>query len=79
MQTVVSALAQVAIFIFGASAIWCVGRPEPWRKWGYLLGLCGQPFWLYLTATKEQWGIFALCLWYTYSWCQGVYHHILKR
>ena len=71
-------IAQVGIGIFGCSAIWLVGRKESWRKWGYLLGLCGQPFWIYTTVTHQQWGILALSVWYAYSWAQGVWNYIIK-
>jgi carbohydrate-binding DOMON domain-containing protein len=42
-------ISQIAIMIFGASAIWFVSRTEKWKRWGYILGLCGQPFWIYTT------------------------------
>ena len=68
--------AQIGIMIFGCSAIWLVGRREDWRKWGYALGLCSQPFWFYTAYTHAQWGILILSLWYTYSWAQGAYNFI---
>lgn len=68
-------ISQVAIAVFGASAIWFVGRKEHWKRWGYILGVLGQPFWFYTTIVNEQWGIFALCLFYTYSWLQGVWNY----
>lgn len=71
-------IAQICIFIFGASAVWLVGRTEKWRRWGYINGLCGGPFWLYVTAVNNQWGIFALSLFYSYSWGQGVYNFWIK-
>jgi len=27
------------------------------RRWGYVVGLSGEPFWLYESWTKGQWGI----------------------
>lgn len=72
-------IAQIAIIIFGCSAIWFVGRKEQWKKWGYILGLCGQPFWLYTSFTEKQWGIFILSIFYTYSWAQGIYNYWIKK
>ena len=69
---------QVAIMIFGCSAIWLVGRREKWRRWGYILGLCSQPFWFWTTLAHRQYGIFFLCLWYTYSWGQGVWNYWIR-
>lgn len=69
---------QFGIAIFGPLAIWLVGRPEEWRKWGYLCGICSQPFWFYTTIKNEQWGILVLSIFYTYSWMQGIWNYILK-
>ena len=72
------AISQIGIFLFGASAIWFVGRKEKWSRWGYVLGLIGQPFWFYTTITYEQYGLVVLCLFYTYSWGQGFYNFWIK-
>lgn len=77
-MTVDMIIAQIGIIIFGMSSIWFVGRKEEWRKWGYLLGLCSQPFWFYITIKSELYGVALLSCWYTYSWCQGIYYHIIK-
>lgn len=69
---------QVMIFIFGASGIWFVSRKEDWKRWGYILGLMGQPFWFYSALTNEQWGILALTAFYTYSWSQGIFNYWIK-
>lgn len=74
----VAGIIQGFIFLFSASAIWLVGRKESWRKWGYVCGLCAQPFWFYSTYQNEQWAIMALCVWYTYAWSMGVYNFIIK-
>lgn len=66
---------QLAIFFLGCSAIWVIGRREEWNRWGYILGLCSQPFWLWTSIINEQWGIAVLSLWYAYSWGQGVYNY----
>jgi hypothetical protein len=71
-------ICQVAILVFGCSAIWFVGRLEDWKKWGYILGLCSQPFWIWTTISHKQYGITLLSFWYTYSWCQGIYNYWIK-
>ncbi len=69
-------LPQVFIMIFGVSAVWLVGRKQPnIRRWGYVCGLCAQPFWLWTTLAHEQWGIAAMCAFYTYSWASGLRNH----
>ena len=66
---------QVVIAITGAAAIWMVGRKNAWRKWGYLVGLASQPFWLYATWSSQQYGMFALSCWYVYAWAQGYWNN----
>ena len=69
-------LAQIGILIFGCSAVYLVGNPDKRvRRWGYLLGLCGQPFWFWSSYQAGQWGIFALCCWYTFAWGKGAWGH----
>jgi len=72
-------ICQTWIVIFGCSAIWFVGRLEQWKRWGYILGLISQPAWVYTTIKHDQWGIFLLSLFYTYSWGQGVYNYWIKQ
>jgi nicotinamide riboside transporter PnuC len=71
-------ISQVAILILSAAAIWFVSRREHWKRWGYIIGLCSQPFWFYTTITNKQYGMVLLSLWYTYSWAQGVLNYWVK-
>ena len=66
-----SALAQVWIIVFGCSAIWFVGAREPYRRWGYVLGLISQPAWLYASVVSEQWGVFLVSVIYLAAWIRG--------
>ncbi len=68
-------IVQIAIMLFGGAAIWFVGRKEKWSRWGYILGLLGQPFWIYESYTNEQWGIWLMTTVYTYSWIQGIINY----
>ena len=72
-------LEQVFIFIFGGSAIWLVGRTDKWKRYGYILGLLSQPFWLYSSFINQQWGVFVLSIWYAYSWSNGIYNYWIKK
>jgi hypothetical protein len=69
----------LAILTFGVSSIWFIGRVESWRRWGYVFGLCGQPFWFYMSIKQRDWGILLLNCLYAYSWCQGVWFHWIKK
>ena len=67
---------QVGISIFGATAIWLVGRrDEKVRRFGYLCGICSQPFWFTTCLRHKHWGIFILSFFYAYSWLAGAWNH----
>ena len=68
----------LGILLFGCTSVWLIGRPESWRRWGYFLGLCSQPFWFYMAYIHADWGVLILNCLYTYSWTQGVWFHWFK-
>jgi len=70
---------QIMILILGAGAVWLVSQKKSYKKYGYILGLLGQPFWLYTTITNKQLGMFILTLFYIYSWSLGVYNYFIKK
>ncbi len=64
---------QIVIAFTGVIAIWLTQQKnEKWKKFACLFGIIGQPFWFYSAYTNEQWGIFILCIFYTYSWLLGI-------
>lgn len=72
-------ISQLFIFLLGAPALWLVGRPEKWSRWGFVLGLAAQPFWYWTTIENQQWGMLALNIVYTYNWSQGIYYRFFKK
>lgn len=68
-------ISQIGIALFGVSAIYLVGLKSRIKRWGFVCGLLGQPFWMYTTWVNEQWGIFGLTLVYGYSWYNGLKNH----
>ena len=65
-------VAQAGIMLFGVSAVFVVGLKDKNKaRWGYVLGLCGQPFWVYVSLNPFQFGIFILVLMYTFTWANG--------
>lgn len=72
-------LSQLMILLCGASSVHLVARKDKWKKYGYVVGLTAQPFWLYTTYMAEQWGIFILSFWYAYNWGLGIYNYIIKE
>jgi hypothetical protein len=73
---VLSVISQIGIALFGVSAVFLVGvRNKRLARWGYVAGVCGQPFWMYATFVAEQWGIFLLTVVYSYCWVNGLRNH----
>jgi len=72
------ALIQATILVGTGLAIWMIGLPAAWGRWGFLVGICIQPIWLYETWQKKQWGVFALSLFLLYSYGQGAITFLVK-
>lgn len=71
---------QVIVLLTGALAIWLTQQPnESLKKWAGVIGLLGQPFWLIITFQAGQWGMFALSIFYTYSFLLGIYYNWIKK
>lgn len=69
-------IAQLAIMVFGASAVWLSqDKRESMRRWACICGLLGQPFWFWTAYQAEQWGVFIVCFLYAASWVRGFITH----
>ncbi len=69
-------IAQIIIAIFGVTAVWLSQDADiERRKYACIFGLIGQPAWFYAAWTSEQFGIFALCFLYSFSWLRGFRQH----
>ena len=71
-------ISQALLFLSGGLAIWFLSRKEDWKRWGFIIGILGQPFWLYSSYKNDLWGIFFLTIFYTYSFAQGIYFYWIK-
>lgn len=70
---------EVGILFFGCSAIWFVGRRKPSiRRWGYIMGLCAQPFWLVMLFSSGRYFACIMSLFYAVSWGLGVWNFWIK-
>ncbi|MBN3848169.1 hypothetical protein G3N58_15210 [Paraburkholderia sp. Ac-20342] len=72
---------QIAIGLFGVAAVFLSQDARPRRRrFACLFGLASQPFWFYTTWKAGQYGIFALCFLYLFSWLRGfVVHWVWRR
>jgi hypothetical protein len=70
---------QLALAGFGLTALWlAMGHSERGRRWAPVIGLCGQPAWLWFgwqvqTSGLEAWGLLVLSLAYTVVYARGVW------
>lgn len=73
-------IAQIFIALFGVTAIFLSQSPNEWaKKHACLFGLASQPFWIAATVSAEQWGMVALCGFYTLAWLRGFKTHWLQK
>ena len=67
-------MTQALIFIFSGAAAWCFATPGYMRA-GFILALCGQPFWIYSLYTAGQWGALLVSLWFTWNYARGLWNY----
>lgn len=68
-------ICQISIAILSPISIWLVGSKNNHKKWGYIVGLSSQPFWLYTSYNTEQWGTLFVTICCTLAWTRGIYNH----
>lgn len=66
---------QAVILILSAAAMWLVSGRSRHARLGWAIGLASQPFWLYATWEADQWGMFALSIYYSWIWYRGMRNH----
>lgn len=63
---------QVMILICSSAVAFLLGSKSPRvRRWGFIAGLVGQPFWFATACMNGQWAIFVLAFWYTFCHARG--------
>lgn len=70
-------ISQVAIVLFSGASVWAFAGGR--HRAGFILGLLGQPFWIYSTAVGEPWGMLAVSLWFTANYVRGLVNHRAGR
>lgn len=68
----VDALLQAAILALSLASVALVSTTGEWHRWGFVVGLASQPFWLIATWRARQWGMLALSIFYVGFWTQGI-------
>ena len=62
-------ICQIGVATFGISAVFLIARKN---KWGFVLGVLGEPFWLISFILHRQWGMLAIGVIYTINWIYGI-------
>jgi hypothetical protein len=63
---------QLALALFGLSALWmAMGTNAAARRWAPIVGLCGQPAWVWYAYSADAWGLLVLSLAYTAVYARG--------
>ena len=69
-------ISQWGIVAFGISAMILVARKN---KWGFVLGLLSQPFFIISAIISSQLGLLVLSIAYVFTWSYGIYQWFFKK
>ena len=65
---------QLALAVFGLTALFmAMGHNDRARRWAPIVGLCGQPFWIWFAIGVQAWGLLVLSLAYTAVYLRGAW------
>lgn len=68
-------MVQFLIAVLTIPALFLVAQRNPNKqRWGFLIGLIGQPFWLWSTFSSDAYGMFVVSVFCTWSWLVGVWN-----
>lgn len=70
---------QLVISVTGIIAIWLTQGTPKQQKWACVFGLIGEPAWFYTAWNNQQYGIFILCILYTFAWARGFKKHWINK
>ena len=70
-------ISQICIILFSCISIFLFSTKKYYR-YGFIVGICGQPFWLYASYTSKQLGVFIVAVWFTFSYIRGIRNHFLS-
>lgn len=65
-------ISQLALATFGLAYVWMSASDSLHaRRWAPLVGLMGQPAWVYFAVSSEAWGLLAITMAYTALYVRG--------
>lgn len=60
------------LFMSGITSFLITSRQKKIRRVACIIGLLNQPLWFITTWVHDQWGIFVLAIWITYTYARGL-------
>lgn len=67
-------IVQFSLAFFGLAALFmAMGTNARHQRWAPIVGLLGQPFWLWFSFTASAWGLLALSLAYSAVYARGAW------
>jgi len=69
-------ICQIAILVLTPAAILLISKKI---KWGFVVGIISQPFWIVTSYFNKQWGVFIVSILYLFIWGYGIYEWFFKK
>ncbi len=63
---------ELAIVVFTLAALWLVTSATPYARWGHVVGLFSQPFYIAATWRARRWGMFFVAVVLVGIWLRGI-------
>lgn len=76
MIELLDSISQYVIPLFTLSGMFLIARKV---KWGFILALLSQPFWLFTSYVNDQWGVFLNTVVYAIILLYGVYNWFFQE
>lgn len=71
-DVVIDFLVEAMIVVLTLAALWLVTAAGPYARWGNVVGLASQPFYLAATWRANRWGMFIVAAITCGIWARGI-------
>lgn len=70
---------EVVIVLTSFVSPWLLGLKDDRRKWGFVVSLCSQPFWILTSIAHKQWGVLIGAFWFGVCGVRGIRNHFTSH